>query len=285
MGTNVRSGASAGHRVALLAVAALVCGSTASSSALAEQLVEPSSVPAQLAAPEPVTENDEQSPALDLLRDGLWELRFALGAGTDTPWETDYDVDGVLTLNYAITDRLQWALPFPAFSYRVGTAGLADVTGRAGLTGLGYSSVDGVIGRLDTGFTMRAWLARELALVLVGSLEWEFHTEREEGLPSRTDILLLRANLGFSWHVGDALTVSFAAGALDEALVRDSVATDFLRREVTFGALQAVGYRPLPLLQFHLSPTLSIDAYAAWGLSLRDTKDSARYLLGFGWIF
>ena len=69
-------------------------------------------------------------------------------------------------------------------------------------------------------------------------------------------------------------------------MVHDSAVQYALRRELTFGALQALGYRPLPLVQVHLSPTFSLDAYAVWAISLRSGIENRQwYTLGFSWQF
>lgn len=220
----------------------------------------------------------------DALPAEAWELRLALGARLDSP-ASDLELEGLFALNYAITDRLVWALPLPAFSYRWGEAGLADLIARGGLRGIGYSSIDGVIGTLDAGITGRVWLVRGLSLLVYGSSDWEFQTgPMEAGEPSRSDVLTVLCGLGFSWHVSDALTLSPGAGWVGDVRVRDAAPDTALDNELAFGALQSLGYRPLPLVQVHLSPSFSLDAYAIWTVSLRDDPGRQFYLGGFTWM-
>lgn len=215
---------------------------------------------------------------------GAWALQLAVGVGNDSPG-SDLELETLVSVNYAITDRLAWALPLPAFSYRFGRAGAAELLARGGVTGIGYSSIDGVIGTLDAGISGRAWLAPAFSLLAFGSSDWDFQTgPREEGLPSRTDELELRASLGFTWRVADRLSLSAGAGWAGEARVRETALNAPLERELAFGSLQALGYRPLPLVQVHLSPRFSLDAYAAWTVSLRDEPGRQFYLAGLGWV-
>jgi hypothetical protein len=210
---------------------------------------------------------------------------LALGAGVDSP-ASDVEIEGLFALNYAITDRLVWAVPLPAFSYRWGETGRAELIARGGIRGIGYSSIDGVIGTLDAGLTGRVWLTRGLSLLAHGSSDWDFQTgPREEGLPSQTDVLTVLGNLGFSWHLSDAFTVSPGAGWVGEVRVREATPETPLDSELAFGSLQSLGYRPLPLVQAHLSPSFSLDAYAAWTVSLRDDPGRQLYLAGFSWVF
>lgn len=221
----------------------------------------------------------------DALPAGDWELRLALGVGLDSP-ASNLELEGLIALNYAITDRLVWAVPLPAFSYRWGKAGLAELIARGGLRGIGYSSIDGVIGTLDAGLTGRVWLTRSMSLLAYGSSDWDFQTgPREVGRPSQTDVLTVLGNLGFSWHASDTLTLSLGAGWVGDVRVRDATPETPIDSEIAFGSLQSLGYRPLPLVQVHLSPSFSLDAYAVWTLSLNDDPGRQLYLAGFSWVF
>jgi hypothetical protein len=218
------------------------------------------------------------------LFEGEWELRLALGA--QRSWgETDfYSVGG---LNYAITDRLSWALIFPAFSYRWGDAGSAELIARGGLTGFGYDGSENVfIGFTDAGLSGQVWLAPELSVLLGASGGWDFQTARSAGEPSRSDDLTLRAALSLSWRLAPALTLSVGAGIAQDLLIHEAQVHYALNSELTLGAIQQLGYRQLPLLQVHLTPTFSIDAYATWGVSLkRSIPDRQWYAAGIGVLF
>lgn len=209
---------------------------------------------------------------------------MALGARLESPG-SDPELEGLFALSYAITDRLVWALPLPAFSYRWGEAGIAELIVRGGLRGIGYNSIDGVIGTLDAGLAGRVWLARALSLLLYGSSDWEFQTgPRETGRPSRTDLATVLGGVAFSWHLSDALTVSPGAGWVGDVRLRDTQAEAPLDSELAFGALASLGYRPLPLVQVHLTPGFSLDGYAIWTVSLREDPGRQFYLAGFTWM-
>jgi hypothetical protein len=209
---------------------------------------------------------------------------LALGASLDSSG-SDPELEGLVVLSYAITDRLVWAVPLPAFSYRAGRSGAAELIARGGLRGIGYNSNDGVIGTLDAGVTARVWLAPGLSVLVYGSSDWEFQTgPREARLPSRTDVLNARGSLGSSWHVANALTLSLGAGWTGEVRVRDSAQETRLDSEIAFGSLQSIGYRPLPLVQVHLSPSFSLDAYGVWTVSLHDDPGRQLYLGGLSWV-
>jgi hypothetical protein len=207
----------------------------------------------------------------------------ALGASLDSPG-SDLELEGLFALNYAITDRLVWAVPLPAFSYRWGEAGLAELLARGGLRSVGYSSIDGVIGTLDAGLTGRVWLTTGLSALLYASSDWDFQTGTwETGQPSRSDVLNVLGGMGFSWHVSDALTLAPGAGWVGDVRLRDTAMEAPLDSEIAFGSLQSLGYRPLPLVQVHLASSFSLDAYAVWTVSLHDDPGRQFYLAGFTW--
>jgi hypothetical protein len=54
---------------------------------------------------------------------------------------------------------------------------------------------------------------------------------------------------------------------------------------IVFGSVQSLGFRPLPLVQVHLSRRFSLDAYASWSVDLGDGAVRDRYLGGFTWAF
>ena len=57
--------------------------------------------------------------------------------------------DALFSFSYGITDRLTWSVPVPAMSYRFGTAGQLEIIPRAGLTTIGYSTIESFLGTLD----------------------------------------------------------------------------------------------------------------------------------------
>ncbi len=52
------------------------------------------------------------------------------------------------------------------------------------------------------------------------------------------------------------------------------------RGVIVLGSVQALGYRPLPLVQVQLTRRFSLDAYASWAVGLRSGDVQDRYLGG-----
>jgi hypothetical protein len=246
--------------------------------------------------------------AHDSLPASTWELRLALGTSTgrrqtfgsplySTASDDDAadgaglerELSGVASLTYAITDRLSWSVPMPAFAYRFGTEGAFTTIARGGLTALGYSSIEGLIGNVDAGVGARAWLAPDLSLLATASADWAF------GAPARERIVALHGALGLSWQAAErvqlALGVGWSGGVVvDDVSVRTADGTllplsDDVEDGVVLGAVQSLGYRPLPLLQIYVTDWLSLDAYASWAIQLDSGDVRDRYLAGFSWAF
>jgi hypothetical protein len=242
--------------------------------------------------------------AHDSLPASTWELRLGLGVTTGRPsdfaaplFSTDAALDEPLqrefaalgSLTYAITDRLSWSVPLPALAYRFGNEGEWTAIVRGGLTALGYSSIEGAIGSTDAGVGVRAWLSPAVSLLTTGSLDWAF------GSPDRERVLELRGSLGAVWAVSERVSVALGVGygggiALRDATLRRADGSEILLDgpvpgTLVFGALQSLGYRPLPLVQLQLSERWSIDAYASWAVNLDSGDVRDRLLGGFTWAF
>jgi hypothetical protein len=248
----------------------------------------------------------EAPSAHDSLPANTWELRLAIGVTTgparafgsalystdddvvdDAPLERELSLDASIT--YAITDRLSWSVPMPAFAYRFGTEGALTAIVRAGLTSFGYSSVSGALGSVDAGVGARAWLSPSVSLISTLSSDWAF------GSPERERVLALHGSFGFVWNIAERARLALGASWAGGVSVRDaSIRTvegveipldDDVDNGLLLGAVQSLGYRPLPLLQLFVGESLSIDAYATWAINL-DTGDVRdRYLGGFSWAF
>lgn len=197
------------------------------------------------------------------------------------------EVSGITSFTYGITDRLSWAMPVPAFSYRFGEEGAFEILPQGGAIALGYSSLEAFVGTLDAGVTTRAWLTPSLSLVSNAYADWNFSTDPagEQG-SRRGDFLSLGASLGLVRPLFDGrLTLALGAGwvgaarLVSAAALRDPVATP--SGAIVFGAVQAFGFRPLPLASVQLSRRLSLDAYASWSVDLRTADVRDRYLGGF----
>jgi hypothetical protein len=243
--------------------------------------------------------------AHDSLPASSWELRlgvgvttgrerefgsplFSSGAPEDAP--LDRELSAVGSFTYAITDRLSWSVLLPAFAYRFGSESHVTATVRGGLTALGYSSITGAVGTVDAGLGVRAWLSPELSLISAVSSDWAF------GSPDRERVLALHGSLGVAWVVSERVTLALGAGygggiALFDATLRVAngeppiVLDDPVAGGLVFGAIQSLGYRPLPLLQVHVTDWLSLDAYASWAVNLDNGDVRDRALGGFTWTF
>jgi hypothetical protein len=242
--------------------------------------------------------------AHDSLPASTWELRLGFGVttgrvrdfgaamySTDAPEDAplERELSGIGSFTYAITDRLQWSVPLPAFSYRFGAEGALTAIARAGMTAFGYSSIDGPIGSLDAGIGVRAWLSPGISLISAISTDWAF------GTPDRERILGLHGNLGLVWNVTDRVTVALGGGytggialfdASLEVINGDPIVLDEpVPPGIVFGAVQTLGYRSLPLVQLHVTDWLSLDAYATWAVNLDNGDVRDRVLGGFTWTF
>jgi hypothetical protein len=242
--------------------------------------------------------------AHDSLPAHTWELRLGIGVTTgrsgdfgtpmfsteatrDDPLKRELDAVGSIT--YAITDRLSWSVPLPAFAYRFGDEGDWTTTVRGGLTAFGYTNLEGAIGSVDAGIGARAWVSPSVSMIANGSSDWAF------GSPDRERVLQLRASLGIAWAVSERVNIALGAGygggiALHDVTLRrpdgtDLVLDDPVADNLVLGAVQSLGYRPLPLLQLYVTDWFSIDAYASWSINLDNGDVRDRLLAGFTWTF
>lgn len=228
---------------------------------------------------------------------GSWELRLGFGVSTGTEQSfgstlystpdrdarIERSLSGVASFTYAITDRLSWSVPVPALAYRFGTRGEFETIVRGGLTAIGYSSLAGALGTLDGGVGLRTWLSPDLTLLSTATATWSFgDTPHERFLDAG-------ANLGVAWDLAHRATFAFGAGWSSAIELQDEQADELADLEganrLLFGAVQSLGYRPLPLLQLYLADTFSLDAYATWAVDLSSGDVQDRYLGGVTWVF
>lgn len=231
-----------------------------------------------------------------------WEFRLAAGAssGANTfgsprpamaggePVERSFS--GFWSLAYGITDRLSLSVLAPALSYRIGNEGSFELIPRVGLAQFGYSSLSGFVGTLDAGIATRAWLTADLSLISNTTAGWNFETGTSYDHGER---LALRANAGLAWNAGERVSFAIGSGLSGNPSVARGPTTRILLDidtvtsgpTLVVGSVQSLGYRPLPLLQIHLSRRFSLDGYAAVGIDLRGGAVRDRYLGGFTWAF
>jgi hypothetical protein len=234
---------------------------------------------------------------------GFWELRYAIGvsAGPATAWGTTIhetrpeplgdgtlkrELTGAGGLSWGITDRLTWTLPLPMFAYRFGDPESFEVVPRIGLTAIGFDP--GVFGDLDAGIAFRFRTRDDQSFLVTAAARSQFAARNTVTQDPGTAPTLWRVGggLGYTWLLQNMVTLSFGATVQGDALLdpHDSSA----RRSsssISFGSVQSIGYRPLPLVAVHLSQRFSLDAYAAWEVELRTRAVRDTYLAGFTWNF
>ncbi len=185
-----------------------------------------------------------------------------------------------LGLSVGITDRLQYALPL-ALAYRFGERGAVEVVPWAGVTnlGVGYSSVESfmLVYRIGGGLGARFWLGDSLAInASVAAISY--------GLWS--GIRTIKPTL---WYAAPALGLSYTL--LDLATINLSLASSWPifgaggDTVVSFGAVQSLGLRHLPLLQLQVSKTLALDFDLQMDVGLRTGHISDTFLAGVTWTF
>ncbi|HEY0250772.1 MAG TPA: hypothetical protein VGC41_04565, partial [Kofleriaceae bacterium] len=186
------------------------------------------------------------------------------------------------SLTYRITDRLTWAVATPAFSYRFGEPGRLEVTPRAGLTGIGYSSIEGLIGTADAGAAIRAWTSPTFSVIGNAGVDYNFNTSSEV----KRGVLSLDASAGIAWEPSPLVSVHLATGLTipHRTTEPDDMAIP-LTSTFAIGSIQTLGYEALPLLQIHVTPQLSLDGYASWSFDVHGGDVRDRYLAGFSWRF
>ncbi len=258
---------------------------------------------------------DEKIPASlsTTLPRGTGELRLAGGVSTGTtyrwgpavfdtgsrpdPQKASRDLErsfsSSFSLTAGITDRLQWAVPVPAFAYRFGNPGGLEVVPRMGLTSLGYSSVEGIIGTLDTGVALRGWAAHNRSFIAtVGAFSnFTERTTKTQVASQHPTTWGMESTFGYAWTIQNTVTLDLAAG-ISGSVPLAGAQPHYLAQpsplngaRLLFGSVQNIGYRTIPLLQFHVSPRFSIDGYASWSVNLLTGDVRDRYLAGFTWSF
>ena len=81
------------------------------------------------------------------------------------------------------------------------------------------------------------------------------------------------------WNIENRVTIAAGMGWTGRARVAETESDVPLdaplpqaptSSELVIGAVQTLGYRPLPLVQVHLSRRFSLDGYASWSFDLRE---------------
>ena len=183
-------------------------------------------------------------------------------AGTDS-------TNGLLRLNVAWSplDWLEVSFFTPGLSVLLGSRHGDEVVLSAGLDGLGYSSVEGVIYIPSVGAAYRHWFSGATSLGV--SARWSSRYSLNPPQPRLTGSVFL------THTIGDVVSLNFAIGGTGWS--------DLFG--LTFGSVRP-GVRSLPLVQVHLSAVWSIDLDARLTLWLHpEVQTALQAVLGFSAIW
>ena len=197
------------------------------------------------------------------------DVGISVGLGVQIP-ESSSQANGLLRLNLAWSplDWLEISFLLPGVSVLLGTRNGDEVVLSAGVQGIVYGSVEGVVIVPAVGAAYRHWFSGATSLGV---------TARWAGQYGNSPVQQELGGTAFVTHTfGQVVSLNFAIGATgwpsDPAWL-------------TFGS-PGVGVRNLPLLRVQLSPVWSIDADAHLAIRLRSTgATTQQYLLGFSAIW
>lgn len=247
----------------------------------------------------------------------LVELRFGLGIASTASTTSAISLprgptfDGSrslaveLTGTWGFTDRLSWNIGTLALAYRFGEAGKFEIVPRGGLTGwgVGASSAEGVAWdlRFGAGVDARLWLPRQQSLVFqldtgtsVGQSDQQVRSVDGDRVyfdykkitrPPTT--WHASGSLGYTVTYKDIVTVGFGVKLEGNWLFAGHGPRLDSERDlkISFGSVQSLGFRQIPLVQFHITKWMSVDLHASFTLDLRTRQLSDRYMAGFTFSF
>lgn len=177
---------------------------------------------------------------------------------------------------WAITDRLTWALPLPAFAYRFGDRDGWEVVPAGGLFGLGFSSVEGTIVQPGLHLGVRRRLRSDVALTAnAGAV-----TEASNLRPFRS--WQLDGAFGVSRTVVGTVTFNLSAGAYHHRHPNPSLTSDTGLR---LGSVQRLALRNLPLLEWHVGRGLAVDLHVRVERSFSSSRWRYSSLGGLTYVF
>jgi opacity protein-like surface antigen len=220
-------------------------------------------------------------PGMEVL--GTVPRRTMSGTNTDSSLETSL----LVSLRYRIGERVVWSVPTLSFAYLGGEAGEREWIPWGGLTGwgVGYSSVQHLIvqGDLGAGIGLREWIHPSFALNVTGAATSAFSYQGEALCPvgmmcpswQGPTTWVGSATAGVSHRIADRVTFNLGVG------VSHNIAGDSSGTTVSFGSVQALALRQLPLLQAQLSQRWSLDGYALGAYDRTADRIEQRYLVGF----
>jgi len=230
----------------------------------------------------------------------MWEISLALGVrhGVDTiglklgGGSDDGGVAALLAIGHGFSDRLEWAVPLPAFAYRGGEAGRFEWIPKAGLIGFSFGSAKStgtfLAGTVALGIDLRFWLSSGSTLQLQLWGLSGFQTKATLDVPAHG----LRnwdanAGAGYSYLANDTVTLNvgvfFSQHVLDENAFPKS--NRQWRPRLQVGSLIPLAFHSLPLVRVHLGEVVSLDGYAGITLDLAQRATEETYMLGTTFIW
>jgi hypothetical protein len=204
-----------------------------------------------------------------------------------------------------LTDRWQWVLPSFGFAYRGGEQGGLEWIPWGGIPGwgMGYSSIEGLvlIANPALGTDLRLWLGPSSSLDFgLGfgsamrwtsrdpSATWKERNDFDHWQPPTT--WRMRISLGCTYTLADTVTFHLA-GTLSQNLLYkgDFVAlkghSDELSLALSFGSVQEIGLRHIPLVRIHLRDwvALNLDVGFSYRFASRSVHESYTVGASFVW--
>jgi hypothetical protein len=206
------------------------------------------------------------------------------------------------SLEWGITDRLQLNLLEPGVSYRLGQAGNLEWVPHLSMTPLSVSGGSAGTGSwtsfryaLSADLVGRKWFSSEGALnaqitafstgVLGSASPFAVESsDRGEPLVHGPNHWRVAGSAGWSQNFG-ALTLNLGIAASDIFAFGATRGYADHEARLSFGSVQSIGGRPLSLLEFHLSPSLSLELHAWTSVGASSGAVDSTVLAGISKVF
>jgi hypothetical protein len=189
------------------------------------------------------------------------------------------EASGILSVRYRLGERVVWSVPTLSFAYLGGESGKTQWIPWGGVTswGVGYSSINHLLldGTVGAGAGIRQWLGSSASINATAGVATSF-AYTSKPICGGTDTMCDR------WTDGDGLRASATLGtSIDVGTTWTfNAAVGGSNHDVSFGSIQTLALRTLPLVEAHVSDAWSIDGYAAATYDLSSHRYEQTYLLG-----
>lgn len=260
---------------------------------------------AKYSAPRPLT--------LSTLPAGKQEITFWLGvdhapvAGLQVGGMERQVAFGVVAPR-GLTDRWQWVLPSFGFAYRGGEQGGLEWIPWGGIPGwgMGYSSVQGfvLIANPALGTDLRRWLGPsssfDFGLGFGSAMRWTSHapgaTSEERGQSEQLErwqpptTWRMRISAGFTHTLADTVTFHLA-GALSQNLLYDGALVELkghskeMNLALSFGSVQEIGLRHIPLVRIHVRDWVALNLDVGWSYRFASRSAYGSYTSGASFVW